>query len=197
MTLPNPASDRIAEMLIHIGRSSRIEDASSDLTAAQWTCLRFFARSNRSTRTPSGFASFHATTRGTASQIIRSLEARNMITRLRSPNDGRSVFFDLTDDGAATLAKDPLGDLIGVIDGLAANERTAFLTVLARMGSALAEQRGDCAFGTCGDCVHFTPTKCGGHCKCIPADIPADEIDQLCASYRSQNFAVEDANGRQ
>lgn len=196
MTPPKTFSDRIAELLIHIGRSSRTEDAQSDLTAAQWTCLRFLARSNRSTRTPSGFASFHATTRGTASQIIKSLETRGMIIRRRSPDDGRSVFFDLTNDGTAALARDPLGDLIGVIDDLDARTRASFLSMLTGLSSSLAERRGDRAFGTCGDCIHFTPTHCGGHCKCIPADIPADEIDRLCASYKSQDIAREAAHGR-
>lgn len=184
MTSPTTSSDRIAELLIHIGRSSRHTDASSDLTDAQWTCLRFFARSNQSTRTPSGFASFHATTRGTASQIVKSLEMQGMILRRNSPDDGRSVFFDLTDKGQATLANDPLGDLMTVIDSLSAREQGAFLSVLARMTSSLAEIRGDRAFGTCGDCTHFTPIDDGGHCNCIPADIVAGEIDQLCASYK-------------
>lgn len=189
MTFPTTPSDRVAELLIHIGRSSRTEGARSNLTPAQWTCLRFFARSNRSTRTPSGFASFHATTRGTASQIIKSLETQGMIIRRQSPDDGRSVFFDLTEDGSDALAVDPLADLIAVIDGLGADERTAFLTVLAQVTSSLAQRRGDRAFGTCGDCTHFTPGKHGGRCSCIPADIAAHEIDQLCASYRGQRFA--------
>lgn len=195
MSLPSNTSDRIAELLIHLGRSSRSEDARSDLTAAQWTCLRFFARSNRSTRTPSGFASFHATTRGTASQIIKSLETQGLIARRKSPDDGRSVYFDLTRAGGAVLAEDPLGDLIAVIDGLKAAERATFLNVLGRMGSLLAESRGDRAFGTCGDCTHFTPTNDGGHCSCIPADIAADEINQLCASYRGLGLAGGIADG--
>jgi len=66
--------DRIAELLVHVGRAAQSADARSELTAAQWTCLRFFARANGTTRTPSAFASFQATTRGTASQIIKSLE---------------------------------------------------------------------------------------------------------------------------
>ena len=72
--------NRIAELLVHVGRAARSEahneNPRSSLTAAQWTCLRFFARANGSTRTPSGFASFQATTRGTASQIVKTLERR-------------------------------------------------------------------------------------------------------------------------
>ena len=74
MTKPPKHTEEIAELLVHIGRSARGEDSDSDLTAAQWTALRFFARANRVSRTPSAFASFQATTRGTASQTLKSLE---------------------------------------------------------------------------------------------------------------------------
>ncbi|MCV3272013.1 MarR family winged helix-turn-helix transcriptional regulator [Roseobacter sinensis] len=196
MSLPVTPSDRIAELLIHIGRSSRSEDERSTLTAAQWTCLRFFARANRTTRTPSGFASFHATTRGTASQIIKSLEAQDMIVRRKSPDDGRSVFFDLTKAGCAALESDPLGHLIAVIDSLDHTDRAAFLSTLNRLTSALAESRGARAFGTCGDCAHFTSTGQSGYCSCMSKELDVDRIDQLCASYSPFAPAGKDADVR-
>src|SRR6056297_3100762 len=110
--------DRIAELLVHVGRAARSGDMGSELTGAQWTGLRFFARANGSTRTPSGFASFQATTRGTASQIIKSLERRGLVARTRSERDRRSVCFDLTEQGRTVLDNDPLRVLVGLIDGL-------------------------------------------------------------------------------
>src|SRR6056297_1539531 len=103
MTDTPQTPDRIAELLVHVGRTARTEDAGSALTAAQWTCLRFFARANGSTRTPSGFASFQATTRGTASQIIKSLGRQGLVAGTRSDRDRRSVSFDLTDKGRVML----------------------------------------------------------------------------------------------
>src|SRR6056297_3898027 len=108
MTRDPRTPDRIAELLVHVGRAAQSEDARSELTAAQWTCLRFFARANGSTRTPSAFASFQATTRGTASQIVKGLEARGLIVRRRSERDRRSVCFDLTETGRAMLDADQL-----------------------------------------------------------------------------------------
>src|SRR6056297_2046982 len=152
MTRDPRTPDRIAELLVHVGRAARSEDAGSELTAAQWTCLRFFARANGSTRTPSGFASFQATTRGTASQIIKSLERKGLVAGTRSDRDRRSISFDLTDHGRTMLAQDPLRDLIDVIDRLGATERNRFLTTLSRLASTLAIQRDAPAFGTCQDC---------------------------------------------
>src|SRR5215475_13325329 len=61
--------------------------------------LRYFARANPFSRTPSAFAAFQATTRGTASQAIKALEAGGYLVRQRSKADGRSVSLRLTSKG--------------------------------------------------------------------------------------------------
>lgn len=175
--------DRIAELLVHVGRATQSEDSRSDLTAAQWTCLRFFARANGSSRTPSAFASFQATTRGTASQIIKSLERRGLVTRTRSERDRRSVCFDLTSKGRAMLERDPLRDLVGLIDGLGYAESARFLMTLSRLASALAVRRAVPSFGTCRDCSHFATSGDTAYCACMAAELAADDTQKLCASY--------------
>ena len=92
-------TEEISDLLVHIGRSAWAEDADSELTAAQWAALRFLARANRVSRTPSAFASFQATTRGTASQCLKSLVDKGFLARQRSETDGRSVRFEVTDLG--------------------------------------------------------------------------------------------------
>lgn len=175
--------DRIAELLVHLGRAARSEAGGADLTAAQWTCLRFFARANGSTRTPSGFASFQATTRGTASQIVKGLEARGLVRRSRSDHDGRSVRFDLTDAGRALLRRDPLGDMIGVIARFEDAERARFLATLSRLVAGLADRRAAPIFGTCHDCSHFAPHGDSGYCACMAAELAPEDIDRLCAVF--------------
>lgn len=175
--------DRIVELLVHLGRAARSEDAHSGLTAAQWTCLRFFARANGSSRTPSAFASFQATTRGTASQIVKSLERRGLVTRSRSERDRRSVCFDLTARGRAMLDRDPLRDLAALIEGLGDSESARFLTTLSGLASALAVQRDSPAFGTCSDCNHFEGSGGRSYCACMAAELAAEETDMLCARH--------------
>lgn len=188
--------DRIADLLVHVGRATRCEDGSSELTAAQWTCLRFFARANGDTRTPSNFASFQATTRGTASQIIKALEGRGLIARRRSERDGRSVCFDLTKAGQAMLTRDPLCDLMGVIDKLETEERDRFLETLSRLSSALAQSKDVPSFGTCSDCSHFSSDGEASYCACISAELAADDVDRLCASYRGPTGSTLTEGGR-
>jgi DNA-binding MarR family transcriptional regulator len=194
-----PSPDLVAELLVHVGRAARREDGQSGLTAAQWTCLRFFARANGATCTPSAFASFQSTTRGTASQIVKSLERRGLVARRRAPHDGRSVCFALTAAGRAMLAEDPLRDLIGAIDRLGPEEGARLRGTLSRLSAALSNRRETPAFGTCRDCRHFAPGAETGYCACLAAELAAGELDKLCASYLGPAHDLEpegERNGR-
>jgi DNA-binding MarR family transcriptional regulator len=181
-TRPDPAT--LAELLLHVARASHAEEAGgAQMTAAQWTALRFFARANRTSRTPSAFASFQATTRGTASQTLKTLEARGLLARQRCANDGRSVLFDVTEAGQAVLAHDPLRHLSRAIGGLAPAERDALGRLLPDLVARLAEMRGAEGIGTCGSCTHYEARGQGGYCACVAMSLAPFEIGQLCTRH--------------
>jgi len=98
-----------AELLLMAGRLVQFEGYDGGLSPAQWMALRFFSRANSFSRTPSAFAEFQATTRGTASQAIKALEAGGYLVRQRSKADGRSVTLRLKGKGKKALARDPFG----------------------------------------------------------------------------------------
>src|SRR5216683_599020 len=107
-----------AELLLLVGRLVQAEGYDGELSPAQWMALRFFARANSFSRTPSAFAEFQATTRGTASQAIKALEAGGYLVRQRSEADGRSVTLRLTDKGNEAVACDPFEALVRAVDSL-------------------------------------------------------------------------------
>jgi len=191
---PADTPERLAELLVHIARSARCEPgaagegggddvAGTPLTPAQWSALRFFARANQGSRTPSAFASFQATTRGTASQTIKTLEARGLLSRRRAEDDGRSVRFDLTAAGRVRLAGDPLRHLGAVLAGLDERARDALARILPEIADRLAAERGGGAIGTCATCDHYAAEGQGGYCACMAAGLSPGEIGQLCARY--------------
>src|SRR5712671_6241383 len=104
-----------AELLLQVGRLVQAEGYDGELSPAQWMALRFFARANSFSRTPSAFADFQATTRGTASQAIKALEAGGYLVRQRSQADRRSVTLRLTDKGNEVIARDPFEVLVGAV----------------------------------------------------------------------------------
>ncbi|HYS86137.1 MAG TPA: MarR family transcriptional regulator, partial [Bradyrhizobium sp.] len=120
---------------------------------AQWMALRYFARANPFSRTPSAFAEFQATTRGTASQAIKALEAGGYLVRQRSKADRRSVSLRLTDKGKKALARDPFEVLVRAVDALDAKERTEMHHTLHKVLTTVAASGAHRRFGVCQDCM--------------------------------------------
>ncbi len=176
-------TEEIAELLVYLGRAARGTDTGSDLTAAQWTAMRFFARANHISRTPSAFASFHATTRGTASQVIKSLMLKGYLARHEAADDRRSVRLDLTSSGKSIMHFDPLNSLTEAIDRLGGKLRTALRQALPALAGELAKVRGTVAFGTCGDCQHFSCCDGVSYCACIDAELAPADLGCLCVNF--------------
>ena len=185
MSMTDNAADTedIAELLVYLGRAARGADAGSDLTAAQWTAMRFFARANHFSRTPSAFASFHATTRGTASQIIKVLMLRGYIVRYEAVDDRRSIRLDLTSSGKSIMRHDPLCKLTEAIDKLEGRLRKGLRQSLPALAGELAKIRDTVAFGTCGDCRHFSSCGAVSHCACVGAELASADLGCLCVNF--------------
>ena len=83
-----------AELLLLMGRLVQAEGYRGELSPAQWMALRYFARANRFSRNPSAFAEFQATTRGTASQTIKTLEAGGDLIRDDPRRTGEALLSD-------------------------------------------------------------------------------------------------------
>jgi DNA-binding MarR family transcriptional regulator len=122
--------------------------------------LRYFARANPFSRTPSAFAEFQATTRGTASQAIKALEAGGYLVRQRSKADGRSVSLRLTNKGNKALARDPFEVLVRAVDSLDEKERATMHDALHQVLTTVAASGAHRRFGVCQDCTYFGGERC-------------------------------------
>jgi DNA-binding MarR family transcriptional regulator len=183
MPQPAPAIEA-AEQLVHLARLVHGGTREDGLTPAQWTALRYFARANRFSRTPSAFSDFHATTRGTASQTVKSLVAMGLLERRPNEQDGRSALIEVTEQGHALLAHDPLGALAALIDALPATDRQGFAATLARLTGSLARMRCAPVFGACDDCAHCDTSQAGpAYCRCTQTSLADGDMRALCADF--------------
>ena len=179
----------IADLVLHLGRMASGDGLAEGLTAAQWAALRYFARANRFSRTPSAFAAFHGTTRGTASQTIKSLETQGYLTRTRSEADGRSARLDLIDKASAILAHDPFEALVRAADALPPGARGHFVSTLQRMLHQVAREIGASTFGTCTSCEHLEGDGCSHEgqvhhaCRFMSEPLLLKELDELCINF--------------
>src|ERR1700687_282559 len=144
-----------AELLLQMGRLVPADGYDGELSPAQWMALRYFSRANPFSRTPSAFAEFQATTRGTASQAIKALQAGGYLVRQRSQADGRSVSLRLTSKGKKALARDPFDVLVHAVDSLDAKEQTAVHRALHQVLTTVAASGAHRYFGVCQDCTYF------------------------------------------
>lgn len=183
-------ADEIAELLIHLGRAARAEETGAPLTPAQWTALRYLSRANMPSRTPSAFASFHATTRGTATQTLKTLESKGLICRGCAQEDGRKVCYDVTAAGRTLLAQDPLRDLTAAVSALALPLQTALSEAIPHLVAELARLREAPSFGTCHDCRHFESGTQDAFCACMARLIQAPEVNLLCVNFNKDVAAA-------
>lgn len=173
-----------AEMLVHLARLVHGANCDASLTPAQWTALRYFASANRFSRTPSAFSEFHATTRGTASQVVKSLITLGLVERRAHDSDGRAALIEPTEAGLAKLECDPLRDLIACIRTLPEGRRMAFTQTLADLAESLARRREAPVFGTCGDCGHCESERSGGaYCRCTQSLLSGSDMQTLCVDF--------------
>ena len=187
-----------AELLLLMGRLVQAEGYHGELSPAQWMALQFFARANQFSRNPSGLAEFQATTRGTASQAIKVLEAGGYLVRQRSEADGRSVVLRLTDKGKETIARDPFEALVRAMDSLDPEEQTAVHRALRRVLTTVAASGAHRHFGVCQDCEYLrgeaccSPTRAtrsGLECLLFGVPIEPEDAGLLCVHFSARERA--------
>jgi DNA-binding MarR family transcriptional regulator len=193
-----------AELLLLVGRLVQADGYEGKLSPAQWMALRFFARANSFSRTPSALAEFQATTRGTASQAIKALEAGGYLARRQSQADGRSVTLRLTDKGHKIVARDPFEALVRAVGSLNPQDQTAMREALHRVLTILAASGTRQHFGVCQDCAHLSgemnadsmgTRRSMPECLLFGAPIEPDDAVLLCVHFQPKREREESSLG--
>ncbi|MCC6001500.1 MAG: winged helix-turn-helix transcriptional regulator [Pararhodobacter sp.] len=191
-TAGNPpicAAHEAAEQLLHLARlvqggATSASENRPALTPAQWTALRYFARANRFSRTPSAFSEFNATTRGTASQVVKSLIGMGLLQRSMNQADGRSALIDITPAGRACLQGDPMTTLGEAIAALPPPLRAALGQRISALTATLARRKNAPVFGNCRDCRHCDSAADNATwCHCTQTLLSASDMGALCVDF--------------
>src|SRR5271166_4875519 len=193
-----------AELLLLMGRLVQAKGYDGELSPAQWMALRYFARANQFSRNPSALAEFQATTRGTASQAIKALEADGYLVRQRSKADGRSVSLRLTNKGKKAIARDPFEVLVRAVGSLEVEEQTAMHDALHHVLTTVAASGARRHFGVCQDCAYLSGETCSSSTsatlpalKCLLFGVPIEPEDAglLCVHFQPTSEHRDGAHG--
>ena len=185
--LPASAGDEAAEYIERLGRLLASREHAAGLNPSQWEALRFLARANRFSRTPSGLALYLGATKGTVSQTVAALRRKGLVEAERSSADKRSLRLRLTAAGRQLMARDPLLGFALAIDSQGPQSADGLREALARLLGALQRQNGLRPFGLCRTCRHFgrgegaEPVRRPHRCRLLEVDLAEFEAGQLCS----------------
>ncbi len=177
-------------MLAHLANVMHGEGRVCGLSSAQTDALLYFAHANRFSRTVSVFAEFRATTRGTASQTIKSLVDRGLLVRRKSDGGGQRTCVDITEEGRSLLEEHDTLALARVVADLPESQLTALADALSRILSSIPRDRETRAFGPCSHCEYckqdWNAEKSESSYFCSYAKTPLDASAPatICMHYR-------------
>ncbi len=178
--------EQVALLVNRLGRAVQCLQYAYGLNPAQWEALRYLSQANLHSRRPSALAAFLGTTKGTASQTLKALEAKGYIRRTRLGSDRRGVRLTLTEAGQAVLEDDPLQQIDVAWQGVSDETEGlgAALRVLVRelqLGCGLKE------FGVCEECRHLRDddgaAAAAHRCGLTGEPLPALEVGKICVDF--------------
>ena len=181
-----------AELIAFLSRLARWTEEEVGLNSAQLAALRYFASATKTSCTVTAFADYHVTTRGTASQTIKGLVAKGLLSRERSPTDRRVTQISLTPAGRAQYEKDPLQNLTNAIKALPAGEGADLAATLESLTQGLTEEWQKRQFGLCARCHHLRRAIGIGDeeetyfCRLIRQPLSKKDLDAFCMDYQSR-----------
>ena len=100
-----PDLTRTHDLVDRLYRLNAAGDWADTLNPTQRMALAYLARANRFSRCPSHVAEYMALTRGTASQTLKALVRKKLIRSQRSSKDGRSISYQVTEQGLHVLGR--------------------------------------------------------------------------------------------
>jgi DNA-binding MarR family transcriptional regulator len=189
-----PLIRETVELLIQAAGACHVLDDRRGLRDREWKALRFLARANRFSRTPTAVAIYIDSTRATATQIIKTLEDLAYVVRKPAPRDKRSVMLCVTSQGEKLLAQhDPISGMANAIATLNEDDRLNLRNALNEILSRIDAPRVETHTGRCSDCIFLRKgpdarTAKGRantefRCRLYRAQLAADETELLCTSF--------------
>ncbi len=183
MTIREQTADNLAAMVRHLVRATEPDGDQDGLTPLQWSALQYVGLANGMSRTVSGFATYNATSKGTASQVIKSLVDKRLVRRVPSRQDARSAELVLTSSGRKRLEAERRNTLATAIQALSDADRERFGTVIATLMNELRAPHGRVQLGSCHDCRHLDAGGNAPVCCRTGSRLEEPDLLALCAAH--------------
>lgn len=183
--------DAAAEAVFTLERIAQIVRQKSfkeGFNPVQRQAIRFIARANRFSNSPSGLTQYLGATKGTVSQTLNALYRKKAISKVKRAGENRSWSIELTEIGRKALQEDPLQDLVNSFGQMGGKTRRRLAKGLRELHAREAEVAGLPSFGVCGSCRFFKPdTVAGGpaphFCKLYDQPLSDEDAQRICIAH--------------
>nr|WP_074117996.1 MarR family transcriptional regulator [Bradyrhizobium sp. AS23.2] len=190
----------VVELLVKSAGTWLFEGHQFGLSDREWMALRFLARANRFSRTPSALAIFLGTTRSGTSEIAAQLRKKGLVIPEPSAEDRRSITLCVTSQGKKLLDRDPINALRDRIAALTIDDRSqlrhSLRRVLVQSDVAQREHNTD----ICSGCIFLIEDGAGSEhqfkCRRFRKAIASKETALLCTYFEepgSRDLAAKTA----
>lgn len=176
--------EHAANLFERLARLIQGDAYGAGLKPVQWEALRYLARANRFSRTPSALTAYLGSTKGTVSQTLNALVRKGLVTKSADMNDRRVVYLSLTAEGQELLKVDSLQRLRFAIGEISEESLPEFTANLERILYAHIARNKGRAFKQCRTCRYFRVTPGGPapyRCSALDEPLQEEESLQICA----------------
>lgn len=182
----------ILKLLVRSADSWIFEGSLAGLSDREWMALRYLARANKFSRTPSALASFLGTTRSATSQIAAALQSKGLMVRKPFAEDKRSIALCLTGEGEKFLKRDPMNALRDRLVALDVTDQSRLRDTLrsALDGLDVVGKRRHHA-DVCTECMFLVERGEGKdrhfRCQFFRKSIALEDTTRLCAYFEGRS----------
>ncbi|MGY8631079.1 MarR family transcriptional regulator [Bradyrhizobium sp. 14AA] len=181
----------IIQLLVQSADTWLFEGSLAGLSDREWMALRFLARANRFSRTPTALASFLGTTRSAATQIAAVLQSKGLMVRKPSAEDKRSIALCITGEGERFLERDPINALRDQLVALDVTDRSQLRDTLRRVLGGVDVAKHSHHADVCSECMFLIESGEGkGHhfkCRLFRKSLAQKDTTLLCAYFEGRS----------
>lgn len=181
--MEKPSKNEIRELLDRIARINSSQSWSGDINPTQHAALSYLARANRFSRAPSQVAEYLSATRGTVSQTLKALARKGLIVEQKSQSDKRSISYEITRPGLATLNAN--ANRHSQADLLSKHDMDSLQASLRKLVKRMLKGRGGRSFGVCLSCRHHQTKKPKAYCSLLNVALKAEETHHICHEHEA------------
>lgn len=132
----------LARLIEQASRTIHSRGHSHGLFPAQWTALRYFATAEPALRSTSALTAYQGMAFGPVSRTVRTLIAKGLL-RKQETRSGRFELIEVTSEGWALLAHDPMTKVTEALEGLPDTDRQVLALTLETIMLRLQGADGD------------------------------------------------------